>query len=48
MTGFVDGYYTYNANDPTEAANGKTNDLYNFNDDANQPGLSAAKANAES
>ncbi|MFZ0393457.1 MAG: porin [Terracidiphilus sp.] len=43
VSGFVDGYYTYNANDPTEAANGKTNDLYNFNDDANQPGLSAAK-----
>lgn len=43
VTGFVDGYYTYNANDPTEGANGKTNDLYNFNDDANQPGLSAAK-----
>jgi len=43
VTGFVDGYYTYNANDPTEGVNGKTNDLYNFNDDANQPGLSAAK-----
>lgn len=43
VTGFLDGYYTYNANDPTEAANGKTNDLYNFNDDANQPGFSAAK-----
>lgn len=43
VSGFLDGYYTYNGNDPTEAANGKTNDLYNFNDDANQPGLSAAK-----
>lgn len=43
VTGFADGYYTYNSNDPTESANGKTNDLYNFNDDANQPGLSAAK-----
>lgn len=43
LTGFADGYYTYNSNDPTESANGKTNDLYNFNDDANQPGLSAAK-----
>ena len=43
VTGFLDGYYTYNANDPTEDANGKTNDLYNFNNDANQPGLSAAK-----
>ncbi len=42
-TGFVDGYYSYNANSPSESANGKTNDLYNFNDDANQPGLSAAK-----
>lgn len=43
VSGFLDGYYSYNPNDPTEAANGKTNDLYNFNDDANQPGFSAAK-----
>ncbi|HWE86346.1 MAG TPA: porin [Terracidiphilus sp.] len=43
VSGFLDGYYSYNANDPTEAANGKMNDLYNFNQDANQPGFSAAK-----
>src|SRR6185437_6579426 len=43
VTGFVDGYYSYNHNNPTEADNGKMNDYYNFNQDANQPGLSAAK-----
>jgi hypothetical protein len=43
VSGFLDGYYSYNANDPTEAANGKTNDLYNFNDKTNQWNLSAAK-----
>lgn len=43
VAGFVDGYYTYNANHPSESANGEMNDLYNFNQDANQPGLSAAK-----
>lgn len=43
VSGFVDGYYSYNHNDPTEADNGKSNDYYNFNTDANQPGLSAAK-----
>ena len=43
VSGFLDGYYSYNANNPTEAANGKTNDYYNFNDDANQPGFNAAK-----
>ena len=43
VSGFLDGYYSYNHNDPTEDANGKMNDFYNFNDDANQPGLSAAK-----
>jgi hypothetical protein len=43
VSGFLDGYYSYNHNDPTEDANGKMNDFYNFNDDANQPGFSAAK-----
>lgn len=43
VSGFVDGYYSYNGNDPSEAANGKANDLYNFNDKTNQWNLSAAK-----
>lgn len=43
VSGFLDGYYTVNPNDPTEADNGKMNDYYNFNQDANQPGFSAAK-----
>jgi hypothetical protein len=43
VSGFVDGYYSYNANDPSESANGKANDLYNFNDKTNQWNLSAAK-----
>lgn len=43
VSGFLDGYYSYNPNNPTEEANGKMNDYYNFNQDANQPGLSAAK-----
>jgi hypothetical protein len=43
VSGFLDGYYSYNHNNPTEADNGKSNDYYNFNTDANQPGLSAAK-----
>lgn len=43
VSGFLDGYYSYNANDPSESANGKINDLYNFNDKTNQWALSAAK-----
>jgi Putative beta-barrel porin-2, OmpL-like. bbp2 len=43
VSGFLDGFYTYNNNNPTEDANGKMNDYYNFNQDANQPALSAAK-----
>jgi len=43
VSGFLDGYYSYNANDPSESANGKANDLYNFNDKTNQWRLSAAK-----
>jgi hypothetical protein len=43
VSGFLDGYYSYNANGPSTDANGKTNDLYNFNDKTNQFNLSAAK-----
>jgi len=43
VSGFLDGYYSYNANGPSTAANGKSNDLYNFNDKTNQFNLSAAK-----
>lgn len=43
VTGFADGFYSFNDNHPTEGANGEMNDLYNFNQDANQPALSAAK-----
>jgi len=42
-TGFIDGYYTYNDNHPSDSANGQINDLYNFNDKADQVELSAAK-----
>jgi len=43
VTGFIDGYYTYNDNHPSDSANGQINDLYNFNDKADQVELSAAK-----
>jgi hypothetical protein len=43
VTGFLDGYYSYNSNGPSSAANGKINDLYNFDDKTNQFNLSAAK-----
>lgn len=43
VTGFVDGYYTWNDNHPTGGANGENNDLYNFNWAADQPSLSAVK-----
>jgi hypothetical protein len=43
VTGFIDGYYSYNANQPTNSANGQINDLYNFNDKTDQVELSAAK-----
>ena len=42
-SGFIDGYYSYNANRPSDAANGQVNDLYNFNDKTDQFNLSAAK-----
>ncbi len=43
FSGFIDGYYSYNANRPSNTANGQTNDLYNFNDKTDQFNLSAAK-----
>lgn len=42
-TGFVDGYYSFNNNHPTGANNGESNDLYNFDFNANQPSLSGVK-----
>ena len=43
VTGFIDGYYSYNYNQPTNSANGQINDLYNFNDKTDTVELSAAK-----
>ncbi len=43
ISGFIDGYYSFNANRPSDSANGQTNDLYNFNDKTDQFSLSAAK-----
>ena len=43
VSGLLDGYYSYNANGPSTAANGKINDLYNFDDKTNQFNMSAAK-----
>src|SRR3954462_13657216 len=43
VSGFLDGYYSYNSNDPSEDNNGKVNDLYNFNDKTNQWALNGAK-----
>ena len=43
FSGYLDGYYSYNANRPSNAANGQVNDLYNFNDKTDQFNLSAAK-----
>jgi Putative beta-barrel porin-2, OmpL-like. bbp2 len=43
FSGFIDGYYSYNANRPSNTANGQVNDLYNFNDKTDQFNLSAAK-----
>jgi hypothetical protein len=42
FSGFIDGYYSYNANRPSNAANGQANDLYNFNDKTDQFNLAAA------
>jgi len=43
VSGFLDGYYSYNSNDPSGDNNGKINDLYNFNDKTNQWALNGAK-----
>ncbi len=43
VTGFIDGYYSYNYNQPTTSANNQTNDLYNFNDKTDTVDLSAVK-----
>ncbi len=43
FSGYLDGYYSYNVNRPSNAANGQINDLYNFNDKTDQFNLSAAK-----
>jgi len=42
-TGFVDGYYSFNDNHPTNSADGQSSDLYNFDDRTNQWDLDAAK-----
>ena len=43
FSGSIDGYYSYNANRPSNTANGQANDLYNFNDKSDQFNLSAVK-----
>ena len=43
FSGLIDGYYSYNANRPSNAANGQINDLYDFNDKTDQFNLSMAK-----
>jgi hypothetical protein len=44
LSGFIDGYYSYNANRPGEYTDaGQVNQLYNFNDLTDQFNLSAAK-----
>jgi hypothetical protein len=43
VSGFLDGFFTYNNNHPSKAFDGQVSDLYNFNDTANTPDLSAAK-----
>lgn len=42
FSGYLDGYYSYNVNRPSNAANGQTNDLYNFNDKTDQFNLAGA------
>ncbi|MGA3081014.1 MAG: porin [Terracidiphilus sp.] len=43
ISGFIDGYYSVNFNQPSNAANGQINQLYNFNDNTDEFSLSAAK-----
>ena len=40
MSGLIDGYLSYNANHPSNSANGQVNDLYNFDDKTGQLNLS--------
>ena len=42
FSGYLDGYYSYNFNRPSQTANGQINDLYDFNDKTDQFNLSAA------
>jgi len=42
ISGFIDGYYSFNANRPS-SPNSQLNQLYNFNDNTDQFSLSAAK-----
>lgn len=41
FSGFLDGYYSYNYNRPSNSANGQVNDLYNFDDKTDQFNLEA-------
>jgi hypothetical protein len=44
VSGFIDGYYSYNTNQPNNQDGGEQiNQLYNFNDETDQFNLSAAK-----
>ena len=43
ISGLIDGYYSYNANRPSDLANGQINDLYNFNDKTDQFSLAEAR-----
>ena len=44
ISGYIDAYYSYNANNPSNNSYvGQINELYNFNDVTNQFALSAAK-----
>ncbi len=42
FSGFLAGYYSFNATRPSNSANGQTNDLYNFDDKTDQFNLAAA------
>jgi hypothetical protein len=42
FSGYLDGYYGYNYNRPSNAANGQSNDLYDFNDKTDQFNLAGA------
>ena len=43
VSGYIDGYFSVNFNNPSSGNNGQVNDYYNFNDKTNQFNLSAAK-----